>query len=76
MVNKNNDWAYECINVHASIISSSTKAKAGNYFYEIGKMETCYWVIQIGFKSASLLHRRNVTVKKLLFDKVLGLGNV
>ena len=45
MVNKNNDWAYECINVHAGIISSSTKAKAGNYFYEIGKMETCYWLI-------------------------------
>ena len=42
MVNKNNAWACEFINVHASIMSSSTKAQAGNYFYEIGKMETCY----------------------------------
>ena len=45
MVNKNNAWVYECINVHASIMSRSTKAKAGNYFYEIWKMETCYWLI-------------------------------
>ena len=45
MVNKNNAWACEFINVHASIMSSSMKAKAGNYFYEIGKMETYYWLI-------------------------------
>ena len=42
MVNKNNSGACEFINDHASIMSSSTKAKAGNYFYEIGKMEGCY----------------------------------
>ena len=33
MVKKKNTRACECINVHASIMSSSTKAKAGNYFY-------------------------------------------
>ena len=32
MVKKKNTLC-ECINVHASIMSSSTKAKAGNYFY-------------------------------------------
>ena len=42
MVNKNNVWACEFINVHASIMSSSMKAKAGNYFYEIWKMKTWY----------------------------------
>ena len=33
MVKKNNARACEIINVHASIMSSSTKKKAGNYFY-------------------------------------------
>ena len=42
MVNKNNARACEFINDHASIMSSSMKAKVGNYFYEIEKMETCY----------------------------------